>query len=92
MQKEGEPMKMKKRFRQSMRSPSIVPGEPPTLGFEEFRTILSDWVVVRFSVPCHAWNELVESKEWRDFQNLLEKYQKEYIRTQHTVVGCQREN
>lgn len=85
-------MRKKEESSAGYQSPPIVPAELPTLGFEEFRTILSDWVVVRFSVPCHAWNELVESKEWRDFQDLLEKYQKEYIRTQHTVVGCQREN
>ena len=55
---------------------------PLELGYEEFTTILSDRVVIRFSVPSHVWNELRESKEWKDFQNLLEKYQTEYIQKQ----------
>lgn len=33
-------------------------------------------MVIRFSVPCHEWNELAKSKEWKDFQTLLEKCQK----------------
>ena len=57
----------------------LMPDEPPEQGFDEFRSILSDLVVIRFSVPCHEWNGIAESKEWRDFVNLLEKCQKEYI-------------
>ena len=56
----------------------LAPDEPPKQGFDEFKSILSDWVVVRFAAPCHAWNEIAESKEWKDLVNLLEKYQKEY--------------
>ena len=70
---------------------SIVPAEPPKHGFDEFKSILSDWVVIRFAVPCHAWNELAESKEWKAFQALLEKHQTEYIQKQRSVAGCQQE-
>ncbi len=49
--------------------------EPKPYGYEEFRSILSDQVVIRFSVPSRGWRELEESKEWKDFQTLLEKYQ-----------------
>ena len=43
--------------------------------YVEIRSILSDQVEIRFSVPCHEWNELVVSKEWKAFQALLEKCQ-----------------
>lgn len=49
--------------------------EPIEPGYNEIKSILSDQVVIRFSVPCHGWNELAMSKEWKDFQDLLEKYQ-----------------
>lgn len=58
---------------------SIVPREPPRQGYDESKSVLSDWVTVRFSVPDHAWNELQESKAWKDFQSLLEKVQKEHV-------------
>lgn len=51
--------------------------EPKPYGYEEFRSILSDQVVIRFSVPFRAWKELEESKEWKDFQVLLERHQTE---------------
>lgn len=62
--------------------------EPLKLGYEEFTSILSDWVVIRFSVPCHAWNKLRESKEWKAFQVLMEKYQTEHVQKQHLVGEC----
>lgn len=49
-------------------------------GYEEIKSILSDWVLIQFSVPDHVWNELQKSKEWKDFQALLEKHQTEHIR------------
>lgn len=61
----------------------FVPSEPKKPGYEEIKSILSRWVVVRFSVPDHAWNELRESEEWKDFQALLEKFQREHIQNGH---------
>lgn len=46
-------------------------------GYGKIKSILSDWVVIQFSVPCHEWNELETSKEWKNFQDLLEKHQTE---------------
>ena len=63
--------------------PPIVPREPPRQGYDESKSILSDWVTVRFSVSDHAWNELQESKEWKDFQALLEQYQEVYVQKEH---------
>lgn len=54
--------------------------EPVKYGYEEFKSILSDSVLIRFSVPIHAWSKLEESKEWKAFQSLLEEYQREYNR------------
>ena len=47
----------------------------PTEGYVTINYILSDHTAVLFAVPSHEWNELVESKEWKDFQALLEKTQ-----------------
>ena len=62
--------------------------EPKSLGYEEFTTLLSDYTVIRFSVPNHEWSKLRESKEWNDFQSLFEKSQKEYIQKKHLAVEC----
>ena len=50
----------------------------PTEGYVTINYILSDHTAVLFAVPSHEWNELVESKEWRDFQALLEKTQEAF--------------
>lgn len=55
------------------------PTEVPKFGYVSTSSILSDRVIVQFSVPDHAWNELQESREWKDFQSLLEEVQKEHI-------------
>lgn len=70
---------LKKRALAVQQETSIASAEPPKLGYEELKSILSDWVVIRFSVPDHVWSELVESKEWKDFQALLEQHQTEDI-------------
>lgn len=57
----------------------VFPTGVPIFGYVSTRSILSDRVIVQFSVPDHAWNELQESREWRDFQSLLEEVQKEHI-------------
>ena len=50
----------------------------PTEGYVTIKSVLSDHTAVLFAVPSHEWNELVESKEWRDFQALLEKTQEAF--------------
>lgn len=57
----------------------VFPPEVPMFGYVTTSSILSDLVIVQFSVPGHAWNELQESREWKDFQSLLEEVQKEHI-------------
>lgn len=59
------------------------------LGYEVTGNILSDQVAVLFSVPSHEWNELGQSKEWKDFVASLEKCQEEYVRKRPPIVGCQ---
>lgn len=66
--------------------PLVMPSEPPKCGYDETKSILFDGVVIRFSAPIHAWNELKESKEWGDFQTLLEKRQTEYTQKQPRVA------
>ena len=63
---------------QTMQSPETLES-----GYEEFKSILSDWMLVQFFVPCHVWSELQESKEWKEFESLLERYQKEHIQKEH---------
>ncbi len=58
-------------------------------GYDEIKSISSDQVVIRFSVPCHGWNELAISKEWKDFQALLEKYQIGQSQKQHLATEYQ---
>ncbi|MCI6812623.1 MAG: hypothetical protein MR922_09490 [Lachnospiraceae bacterium] len=55
-------------------------------GILEARSILSDLVVIQFSVPDRAWSELSASEEWKSFQILLEKHQKEYTQKQHKAA------
>ena len=50
----------------------------PTEGYVTIKSVLSDHTAVLFAVSSHEWNELVESKEWRDFQALLEKTQEAF--------------
>lgn len=50
----------------------------PTEGYVTIKYILSDYTAVLFAVPSHEWNELVKSREWRDFQALLEKTQEAF--------------
>lgn len=69
-----------------------IPYEPIGPGYDEIRSILSDQVVIRFSVPCHGWNELAMSKEWKDFQDLLEKYQTGQPQKQHLTAEYQQED
>ena len=40
-------------------------------GVLEARSILSDLVVIQFSVSDRAWSELSASEEWKSFQILL---------------------
>ena len=56
----------------------MFPTKVPEFGYVTISSILSDQVVVEFSVPCHEWSKLEASKEWRDFQVLLERCQKEH--------------
>ena len=63
----------------------------PKEGYIESTYILSDSVLIQFSVPCHVWNVLEQSKEWKCFQNLLEKYQKEHVQKERQAVECQQE-
>lgn len=63
----------------------------PDIGYVSATTILSDLVLIQFSVPCPAWNELEESEEWKAFVALLERHQEEYSQKRHTVVGCRQE-
>lgn len=65
--------------------------EAPVLGYGVFRHILSDSDLILFSVPGHGWNELEQSKEWKDFQILLEKFQEGYFQRQPQAGRCQRE-
>lgn len=55
------------------------------VGYEEFTTLLSSYTEVRFSVPRHEWTRLRESKEWTDFQDILEEIQREYIQKKHSI-------
>lgn len=48
----------------------------PKEGYTTTKSILSDSVVIQFSVPDHEWSKLIESKEWKDFQSLLEECQR----------------
>ncbi|MCD8149113.1 MAG: hypothetical protein LUE92_06015 [Clostridiales bacterium] len=45
------------------------------------------WDVIRFAVPYHAWYELEETEEWKAFDTLMEKYQREGIRTMRSEAG-----
>ena len=65
--------------------------EPAKVGYEEFKSILSYQVEIRFSVPDREWNKLRESKEWTEFQALLEKTQKEYDPKQHQAAEWPKE-
>lgn len=51
----------------------------PEKGYVTYWCIVSNHVEVRFLVPNLAWSELEKSKEWKSFQDLLEKSQEEYI-------------
>lgn len=62
---------------------SFMPDVPRKPGYEVIRSILYEWTIIRFVVPDHAWNELQESKEWKDFEALLEKVQTEHIQNVH---------
>ena len=77
---------LKKRTPAVQQMPLGIPSEPPKYGYDETKSILFGGVVIRFSVPDHVWNELRESKEWNDFQALLEKHQTEYVQKQHQVA------
>lgn len=58
----------------------------PTEGYVTINYILSDHMTVLFAVPSHEWNELVESKEWKDFQALLEKTQEAFYQRRLPIV------
>lgn len=64
----------------------------PIEGYVTIRNILSDHTAILFAVPSHVWNELEKSKEWTDFQNLLEKYQEPFARQLHIEAGHKQEN
>ena len=59
----------------------------PTEGYVEIKYVLSDHTAVLFAVPSHEWNKLVESKEWKDFQVLLEKTQEAFYQRKPPTVG-----
>lgn len=50
----------------------------PVQGYGIFNNILSSSDLIVFSVPNHGWSELEVSEEWKSFQNLLERFQKEH--------------
>ncbi len=50
----------------------------PVQGYGIFNNVLSNSDLIVFSVPNHGWSELEVSDEWKIFQNLLEKFQKEH--------------
>ena len=64
----------------------------PIEGYVTIRNVLSDHTAILFAVPSHVWNELEKSKEWTDFQNLLEKYQESFARQLHIEAGHKQEN
>ncbi len=61
-------------------------------GYVAYWNILSDYAEVRFLVPEQRWNELLESKEWKEFQTLLEACQKEYAQRLQEEAEHQQES
>ena len=61
-------------------------GKTPVMGYVSTTNILSDYMVIRFAVPCREWNELEKSKAWKDFQALFEKIQEEFYQQKHQAA------
>lgn len=63
----------------------------PEVGYVSSTSILSERVLVQFSVPDHEWSELEKSKRWKDFVKCLEECQREQIRNKHLTGQCRQE-
>lgn len=72
--------------RKKIALPEKEPMAVPRVGYLEIKTIVSDRVEIRFSVPDHAWSELRASVEWKAFSILLERIQKESDQKLHSTV------
>lgn len=58
----------------------------PTEGYVATTHILSAHTAIQFAVPSHEWSVLEKSREWKDFQALLEKIQEEFYQKKHQAV------
>ena len=58
----------------------------PTEGYAAITNVLSDHTAIQFAVPSREWNELEKSKEWTDFQVLLEKTQEAFYQQKPPIA------